>query len=56
MAVETSLGEEFPDLVQGGSLHLVDGHRLSFLLSFGDLPKEPAMTCHFRPDPRSGGR
>src|SRR4051794_15966974 len=45
--VEAVLGQEFRDLIEGGSLHLA-GHRRSSP-RVGSLPsKEPAMACRFK--------
>src|SRR5947209_20551521 len=49
--VEAVLGEEFPDLVEGGSLILV-GHRRSISLVWLAPSKGPAVARRFKPNPR----
>src|SRR5665647_1540422 len=46
-AVESVLGQEFPDLFEGVSLRVV-GHRRSVSLGWLAPSKEPAMTCRFK--------
>jgi hypothetical protein len=50
-AVEALLGGEFPDLVEGGGLHLV-GHRRLVPLGWLAPSKGPAVARRFNPNPR----
>src|ERR1700735_5794924 len=55
-AVEAVLGQEFHDLVQGGSLHLVGRRRYSSLKRFVYLPGNRRWPAASSPAPdRAGG-